>query len=195
MHAALLTPEVESKLRQLSSSARAIGEIGLDYALIVHDRKLQQTALHRQLSIAAEAGLPVLIHCRNAFADLIAILKEHRVDRFGGVMHAFSGSPEVARECIRIGLHISLAGTVTYANAVRPPAVAATVPLERLLLETDAPDLAPEPYRGTQNVPAYLLETARRIATIKGVSLEELAHVTTANAFRLFRIPPDDHRI
>ena len=188
MHAALVTPEVESKLRQLSRSARAIGEIGLDYALPTVDRKLQQAALQSQLAIAAEAGLPVLIHCRNAFADLLAILKEHRVERFGGVMHAFSGSPEIARECIRLGLHISLAGSVTWANAVRPPAVAASVPLERLLLETDAPDLSPEPYRGCGNVPAYLLETARRIAGIRAISLEELAQATTANAHRLFKI-------
>lgn len=188
MHAALVTSEVESKLRQLIGSAKAIGEIGLDYALANHDRKLQQAAFHIQLGIAAEAGLPVLIHCRNAFADLLAILKEHRVERFGGVMHAFSGSPDIARECIRLGLHISLAGTVTYANAVRPPAVAASVPLERLLLETDAPDLAPEPYRGAENVPAYLLETARRIAGLRGISLEELAEGTTANAERLFGI-------
>ncbi|HBG07571.1 MAG: hydrolase TatD [Geobacteraceae bacterium GWC2_58_44] len=186
MHAALLTPAVESKLRRLSRSATAIGEIGLDYALATPCRDLQQRAFRTQLKIAAEAGLPVLIHCRKAFGDLLAILKEERVGRIGGVMHAFSGSPETARDCVRLGLHLSLAGSVTYPNAVRPPAVAASVALERLLLETDAPDLAPEPYRGMVNLPAYLLATAGRVAAIRGLPLDELARVTTANAARLF---------
>ena len=190
MHAELFTPQVESKLRQLSRTASAIGEIGLDYALPGAQRELQQHAFRSQLRVAAEAGLPVLIHCRKAFADLLSILQEERVQNFGGVMHAFYGSPEIARDCVRLGLYISLAGTVTYRNAVRPPLVAASVPLERLLLETDAPDLAPEPYRGGINLPAYLVATAERVAEIRGISLHELAGVTTANASRLFRFRP-----
>jgi len=188
MHAALLTPTVESKLRHLSLLATAIGEIGLDYALATPSREIQQLAFRTQLRVAADAGLPVLIHCRKAFGDLLAILKEERVQRFGGVMHAFSGSPETAADCIRLGLHISLAGSVTYPNALRPPAVATSIPLEHLLLETDAPDLAPEPYRGGINLPAYLMATAERVALLRAITLEELAGVTTANATRLFRI-------
>ena len=188
MHAALFTPAVESKLRQLSRCATAIGEIGLDYALAAPDRDTQKRAFRGQLRLAAEAGLPVLIHCRKAFGDLLPILEEERVEGFGGVMHAFSGSPETARDCLRLGLYLSLAGTVTYRNAVRPPQVAASVPLERLLLETDAPDLAPEPYRGGVNEPAYLLATAGRVAAIRGITLEELARATTMNAERLFRL-------
>lgn len=188
MHAALLTPSIESKLRHLSLSATAIGEIGLDYALAAPSREIQKLAFRTQLRVAADAGLPVLIHCRKAFGDLLAILKEERVQQFGGVMHAFSGSPESAADCIRLGLHISLAGSVTYPNAIRPPAVATSIPLERLLLETDAPDLAPEPYRGGTNLPAYLVATAERVALLRGITLEELARVTTANATRLFRI-------
>jgi len=187
MHAQLLTPSTLSELRHLSRSATAIGEIGLDYFLTTPDRQTQQDAFRAQLSLAREAGLPVLIHCRKAFGDLLEILQEEGIERFGGVMHAFSGSLETARACLRLGLHISLAGSVTYDNARRPLAVAARVPLERLLLETDAPDLAPEPYRGAVNRPAYLLATARRVAEIRGVTLEELARATTGNAGRLFK--------
>jgi TatD DNase family protein len=187
-HADLLTPAVLSELRRRSRFAVAIGEIGLDYALATPARELQKLAFRAQLQLAAEAGLPVLIHCRKAFADLLDILKEARPGRTTGVMHAFSGSPETARECVRLGLYLSLAGTVTYRNALRPPAVAASVPLERLLLETDAPDLAPEPHRGEVNLPSHLLATAARVAAIRGIPLEELARATTANAARLFRL-------
>jgi TatD DNase family protein len=190
MHADLVTPAVLSELRRVSPLAIAIGEIGLDYALATPPRDLQQRAFRAQLEIALQAGLPVLIHCRKAFGDLLAILKEEGIERIGGVMHAFSGSPETARDCVRLGLHVSLGGSVTYRNAVRPVAVAASVPLERLLLETDAPDMAPEPHRGEVNLPAYLLTTSCRVAAIRGITLEELARATTANASRLFRLDP-----
>jgi TatD DNase family protein len=190
MHADLLTPAVLSELRRLSRCAAAIGEIGLDYALAAPCRDIQKRAFRAQMGVAFEAGLPVLIHCRKAFRDLFEILKEEGVERIGGVMHAFSGSPETARDCVRLGLHVSLAGSVTYQNALRPPAVAAWVPLERLLLETDAPDLTPEPHRGGVNLPCYLLATAARVAAIRRLPLEELARATTANASRLFRLGP-----
>jgi TatD DNase family protein len=184
-HAGLVTPAVLSELRRLSQFAVAIGEIGLDYAISAPSREVQQAAFRAQLQLAAEARLPVLIHCRKAFGDLVEILKEHPVT---GVMHAFSGSPEMARECLRLGLYISLAGPVTYANAVRPLAVAKTVPLDRLLLETDAPDLAPEPHRGAINRPCYLLATAEKVAAIRGISIEEVASVTSENVCRLFSL-------
>ena len=188
MHAQLLTPSTLSELRHLSRCAVAIGEIGLDYSLTPPDRQAQKYAFRAQLALAQEAGLPVLIHCRKAFGDLPEILQEDGRRGVRGVMHAFSGSLETARACLRLGLHISLAGSVTYENARRPLAVAAQVPLERLLLETDAPDLAPEPYRGAANLPVYLLATARRVAQIRGVSLDELARATSANAGRLFNL-------
>lgn len=188
MHADLYSPEVHCELQRLTPFAAAIGEIGLDYALPSPSRQTQQTAFRSQLKVAVEAGLPVLIHCRKAFADLLVILRQEGVWRTGGVMHAFSGSPETARDCLDLGLHISLAGTVTYLNAVRPPAVAALVPLERLLLETDAPDLAPETHRGEVNLPEFMLETAARVARIKGITVEQLGEITTANALRLFRL-------
>lgn len=186
MHAELLTPQAVSDLCQLATGASAIGEIGLDYLIPSPSRQVQQQAFRVQLRIAAEARLPVLLHCRRAFEDLLAILREEGI--CGGVMHAFSGSVDSARSCLRLGLHISLAGSVTYANARRPLAVAAGIPLERLLLETDAPDLAPEPHKGSVNLPSYLLETATRVARIKGLPLDELAHATTGNAARLFRL-------
>ena len=190
-HAHLLTPAVLSELRSLCPFATAIGEIGLDYTLVTPGRELQIDAFRSQLEVASRAGLPVLIHCRKAFGDLLAIMKEQGVGRHGGVMHGFSGAPEIALDCLRLGLHISLAGSVTYRNARRPLLVAKQVPLERLLLETDAPDLAPEPHRGSLNLPAYLLLTANRVAALKGIPLEELAAATTANARALFRLGPD----
>jgi TatD DNase family protein len=188
-HAELVTGEVLCELRRRSLHAAAIGEIGLDYALAAPSRALQQRAFRAQLRLAVQAGLPVLLHCRQAFRDLLAILDEEGVGEAGGVMHAFSGSPETARDCVRLGLHISLAGSVSYRNAVRPPAVAAWTPLERLLLETDAPDLAPEPHRGGLNLPEYLPVTAARVAEIRGITPEQLARATTENALRLFRLP------
>jgi TatD DNase family protein len=190
MHADLLTPAVLSELRRLSQCAAAIGEIGLDYAVSVPSRELQRSAFRAQLEVAAEAGLPVLIHCRKAFGDLLEILGEQRRTPLTGVMHAFSGSPETARACLRLGLHISLAGSVTYSNAVRPLAVARTVPLDRLLLETDAPDLAPEPHRGELNRPSYLMATAARIAELRELAVDELARITSGNAAKLFKLGP-----
>jgi TatD DNase family protein len=188
MHADLITPDTLAELVRLSPYAAAIGEIGLDYALATPSRDIQLSAFRAQLKLAVHAGLPVLIHCRKAFPDLLATLAEESVGRVGGVMHAFSGSLETARDCIRLGLHISLAGSVTYLNAVRPPAVAAGIPLERLLLETDAPDMTPEPHRGEVNLPQYLLATATRVAALRGISLRELATASRENAVRLFRL-------
>lgn len=188
MHADLASAEALSELRRLTGRAAALGEIGLDYTLDLPDPALQKELFRAQLRIAVEAGLPVLIHCRKAFPDLLGILAEVGIERCGGVMHAFSGSVEIARECLRLGLHISLAGSVTYLNAVRPVAVAKALPAERLLLETDAPDLAPEPHRAGVNLPRYLRITAERVAAIRGIPVEELARLTTANACRLFKV-------
>jgi TatD DNase family protein len=185
MHAPLLDPDTLSRLDDLAPEATAIGEIGLDYGLEV-PRGVQQEAFRAQLRIARRHRLPVLIHCRLAFADLLTLLGEEGVRE--GVMHAFSGSVETAGDCLKLGFHISLAGTVTYPNAVRPLAVARFVPIEHLLIETDAPDLTPVPHRGETNLPAYLRHTASRIALLRGLSLTELARATSDNAARLFRI-------
>ena len=174
------------RLADYSAGAVAIGEIGLDYALSDVSRELQMTAFRRQLRVAVECGLPVLIHCRKAFRDVLGILREEKVQRVGGVMHSFSGSYEVAVECIRLGLLISVSGTVTYKNAVRPVEVVRKIPLDHLLLETDAPDMTPEPHRGSDNEPAFMVQTARKVAGIKGIDVEEVAAVTTRNAERIF---------
>jgi TatD DNase family protein len=182
--------ELYERLAAYAGEAVAIGEIGLDYANPGVSRERQMTAFRSQLRMAVERERPVLIHCRKAFQDLLRILKEENVERVGGVMHAFSGSTEIAVECIKLGLYIAMSGTVTYRNAVRPVVVAGKVPLENLLLETDSPDMTPEPYRGRDNEPAFLVEIARKVAEIKGTTLEEVAAVTTGNAERLFGLKP-----
>ncbi|WP_298272257.1 TatD family hydrolase [Geobacter sp.] len=183
-------PETLALLADYGREACAIGEIGLDYTLPDVPRELQQAAFRAQIRVAVETGLPVILHCRKAFRDLLAILDEEGVARVRGVMHAFSGSPEVATACLRLGLFISVAGSVTYPTAVRPVAVVRQVPLDRLLLETDSPDMTPEPLRGRPNEPAFLRETARRVAEIKGISADAVARATTDNARRLFRLSP-----
>lgn len=175
------------RLTELCGKAVAIGEIGLDYAGDDVSREVQQQAFRDQLRLAIRHGLPVLIHCRRAFQDLLRILREEGAERVGGVMHAFSGSPEIAAECIGLGFLISIAGTVTYGNAVRPIEVVRRIPLDHLVLETDAPDMTPEPYRGRPNEPAFLVETARKVAEIKGVPLGEVAAVTTTNVQRVLQ--------
>ena len=176
------------RLRPFARRGVAIGEIGLDYLITDIPRERQQAAFRAQLRLAVEMELPVLIHCRRAFRDLLDILGEEHAGRTGGVMHAFSGSPEIARECINLGFLISIAGTLTYANAVRPLEIVRQIPLDFLVLETDAPDMTPEPHRGGPNEPAFLVEIARKIAGIKGISVEEVALVTSANAERLFQL-------
>jgi TatD DNase family protein len=188
MHADQCDEKLLVRLARFARNAVAIGEIGLDYSLADIPRETQIEAFRSQLRIAVDSGLPVLIHCRRAFQDMLKILREENVARVGGVMHAFSGSPEVALECIDMGLHIAVAGPVTYRNALKPLQVVRAVPFGCLVLETDAPDMTPEPHRGRDNEPAFLVEIARKVAEIKSVSVVEVEGVTTANALRLFRI-------
>lgn len=176
------------ELTERASNAVAIGEIGLDYAVEGVSRDEQRTALRSQSRLAVRLGLPVLLHCRKAFQDLLHIVREERLRKVGGILHGFSGSFETACEFMKEGFLISFGGSITYANAVRPPAVAARMPLDRLVLETDAPDMTPEPHRSKVNEPAFLLETARKVADIKGIPLAELARATTDNALRLLHI-------
>ena len=188
MHARLFSKGLLRELARYLPDAVALGEIGLDYSYQGIPRDVQQEAFRAQLRLAIDAGLPVMLHCRRAFQDLLRILREENVELVGGVMHAFSGSPEIAAECIKLGLYISVAGTVTYRNAVRPLDVVRRIPLGHLLLETDAPDITPEPYRGGANEPAFLAATALKVAEIKGISPADAGRVTTANAEQLFRL-------
>lgn len=138
--------------------------------------------------MAIEAGLPVIVHNRDAHADVLAILKEAASRGATGVLHCYSGSLELAMQFIDLGFFISIAGPVTFKNAKRPVEVASRIPIDRLLVETDCPYLAPVPVRGRRNEPAFVRYTAERIAELRGVTLEELAEVTTRNAARLFGI-------
>lgn len=185
-HAHLHTPPLLDELDNYAAQVVAIGEIGLDYLVPFPDRIQQQKAFRSQLRLAVAAGLPVILHCRRAFQDLLAILREEGAGRVRGVMHSFSGSVETARECISLGLLIGVSGTVTYRNAVRPVDVVRQIPLEHLLLETDAPDITPEPFRGRDNEPAFLLTTARKVADLIEIELSVVAEVTTRNARALF---------
>lgn len=187
MHAGQVTDQILDRLLELAAQGVAIGETGLDPAYQV-PLELQERVFREQLRIAVNRGLPVLIHCRRAFQRVVTILREERADRTGGVMHAFSGSVEMAREFIRLGFAISISGTVTWNNAVKPLRVARELPLEHLVLETDAPDMTPERYRGRFNRPAWITETALRVAELRGISLEDVARVTTGNIRRILRL-------
>ena len=191
LHAYKWSFAAAATLEKLIPDIVAIGEIGLDYSNDMPPRELQQEVFKAQLRIARDAGLPVIIHCRNAFADTIRILAEERIEEFGGVMHAFSGSLETARKCVGMGLKIGVAGSVTWENAVRPIAVVKAISLQDILLETDSPDLSPACHRGVVNEPAFLVDIALKVAEIKGFSIEEVATVTSGNAQFLFRLAAD----
>jgi len=168
MHAELADDGNLSRLETLSSGGVAIGEIGLDPSYTV-SMECQERAFRTQLRLAVSLGLPVLVHCRRAFQQTLRIMQEEGARRVGGIMHAFSGSSEMAREFIRLGFAISISGMVTRENSVRLPRVVGELPLEALVLETDAPDMTPQRYRGQANQPAYLPETLHAVARIKGV--------------------------
>lgn len=173
-------------LDQLAPQAVAIGEIGLDSHL--GDVAGQESCFREQLRIARRHGLPVLIHCRGAIGRTLAILQEERAGQVGGIMHAFSGSLESAREFVRLGFAISISATITYQGAVRPLRLARELPLSQLVLESDAPDLPPQAQRGSFNRPSWLLETARALAALKQVPLDELAAATSATARATLRL-------
>lgn len=163
-----------------------IGETGLDFFRNLSPREAQERAFRAQLALARRVGKPVIVHCRDAHEETLAILAEERVGETGGVMHCFSGDTAIARRCLDLGLLISLAGPVTYPKARALPEVARFVPGDRLVVETDCPFLPPQPYRGKRNEPAYLAITAARVAELRGESLQTLAARTSENAAKLF---------
>ncbi len=169
----------------------AIGETGLDRYWDHSPLDLQREWFARHLELARSLGKPFVVHCREAEADVVVQLQqaaEH--GPLKGVMHSFSGNAETARACLDLGLHLSFAGMVTYKRNAELRAVAAAVPPDRYLIETDAPYLAPVPHRGKRNEPAHVVETARCLASQTGRTLDEVAAETTANARRLFALPP-----
>jgi TatD DNase family protein len=177
------------RLARGSARVVALGEMGLDFFRNLSPRDAQETVLRRQLDMARRLAKPVVIHCRDAHAEILAILAEERVGEVGGVMHCFSADVEVAKRCLDLGLLISLAGPVTYKNARALPEVARFVPADRLVVETDCPFLPPHPHRGRRNEPAWVALVAAHVAGLRGVASEELGRTVTANAHRLFRIP------
>jgi len=166
----------------------AIGETGLDYYRMRREEvDWQRQRFRVHIRAARRAGKPLIIHTRNAAADTLAILREEGADQAGGVMHCFTESWEVAQAALDLGLYISFSGIVSFKNALELKEVARRAPLERLLIETDAPYLAPAPHRGRRNEPAYVRHVAEEIARLRGISLEAVEAATTANFFRLFR--------
>ena len=175
------------ELKCMSAHPRvvAIGEIGLDYHYDNSPREAQKEVFIKQLILANQLDMPVIIHTREATADTMEILKNYTPR---GVVHCFSGSVETAREVLSMGMYISLGGPVTYKNAAKSVEVAEFVPTDRLLIETDCPYLAPVPYRGKRNSSLFIHATAEKIAEIKGMAVEELARITLDNTKRLFNI-------
>ncbi|MBN8194352.1 TatD family hydrolase [Bacillus sp. NTK074B] len=166
----------------------AIGEMGLDYHWDKSPKEVQKEVFRKQIQLAKKVKLPIVIHNRDATQDIVDILREEGAEEVGGIMHCFSGSPEVAQECVDMNFYISLGGPVTFKNARKPKEVAKEIPLDKLLIETDCPYLAPHPYRGKRNEPAYVKLVAEQIAELKEVSLEEVEKMTTENAKKLFNI-------
>jgi TatD DNase family protein len=164
----------------------AWGEIGLDYAKNHSPQNIQRREFAHQLELSQQARLPVIIHDREAHDDIVTALAASAARQYGGVLHCFSGDWPLAKKILDLGLYISLSGVVTFKNAAELHEVAAKIPLNALLVETDGPFLAPHPYRGKRNEPAWVVKTAERIAAIRGIPLAELAEATTANTRRLF---------
>jgi len=179
-----------AEIERLAGDERvvAIGEIGLDFFRNLSPRAAQERTFRRLLDLARRLGKPVVLHCRDAHAETLAILEQERVGDVGGIMHCFSGDVAIARRCLDLGLAVSLAGPVTYPSARALPEVARFVPGDRLVVETDCPFLPPQGHRGRRNEPAYLALTAARVAELRGEPLEVLGLRTSDNARRLFGV-------
>jgi TatD DNase family protein len=180
-----LEPTVEELVRRgQEPKVVAVGETGLDYFRLKGDLEWQRERFRVHIRAARELGKPLIIHTREAPEDTLRILKEEKADEVGGVMHCFTESISVARQSVDLNFLVSLSGIVTFKNASQVHEVARELPLEHLMIETDSPFLAPAPFRGKTNEPAYVVHVAQRIADLKGVSVEEVARVTTANFSR-----------
>ena len=197
-HEAKLAGESDyQELELLTRHSRVIGfgEIGLDYYYDHSPREVQQQVFIRQMEIARAAKLPIIIHCRpsasseNAWEDTLQLIRQHwNASGLGGVLHCFTGERKHALAALDMGFMISFAGNVTFPKADNIQAAAASVPLDRIFIETDSPFLAPIPYRGKRNEPAFVAHTAAKIAELRGKSSEEIGAITAANFFRFFKI-------
>lgn len=166
----------------------ALGEMGLDYHWNKSPKDVQEKVFRAQIQLAKEVNLPIIIHNREATDDVIRILQEEKAEEVGGIMHCYSGTVEQMQPCLEMNFYISLAGPVTFKNAKLPKKVAKEVPLDRLLVETDAPYLAPHPFRGKRNEPAYVTKVAEAIAELRNMDYETICEITTKNALAIYRI-------
>ena len=191
--ARLWTDAIEDELRSLAKDKRivAIGEIGLDFHYDHSPRDVQRDVFRRQLRLAHDVGLPVIIHTREADQETIAILEHEEAEEIGGVIHCFTGTRELAERALVLGFCISFSGIVAFPRAEVIQEVARTVPRERLLVETDAPFLAPPPHRGKRNEPAFVVEVARTVAGLRGEPLEALSRPLLENFMRAFKLAVD----
>jgi TatD DNase family protein len=187
----LIADEWYDELRHLAQHDKVVayGEIGLDYHYNHSPPKLQRERFREQVCLARDLCLPVVIHTREAQDDTIAILKEERAADIGGVFHCFSGDEWLAKDALDLGFFLSFSGEITFQNATMLRDIVKTVPLDRILIETDCPYLTPVPHRGKRNEPAHVRYVADKIAELKSLSVEEVGHITTRNAQRLFKIP------
>lgn len=178
------------KIRVLSKNKKvvAIGEIGLDYYYDNSPRDTQRYWFERQIELAKELCLPIIIHDRDAHEDTIDIIKKTDAGKVGGIFHCFSGSAQMAMDMLKYNLYIAIGGPITFKNARKTIEVVSAVPLDKLVVETDCPYLAPEPYRGKRNNSSYLVYTIKKIAEIKGISEAEVAETTLANAKKVFKL-------
>ena len=180
-----------AELRQLAADERvvAMGETGLDYFYQKETQAQQQASFREHIRIGRDLNKPVIVHTRDAREDTLAILKEEKVEGCGGVLHCFTEDRETAGKLLDMGFYISFSGIVTFRNAETIREAARYVPLDRILVETDSPYLAPVPYRGKANQPAYTRDVAEYMAVLKGVSIEQMAEATTQNFSTLFHVP------
>lgn len=185
-----LDEEKLSELKIMTSDPKcvAIGEIGLDYYWPEPGHELQKNWFRKQLGLAREVELPVIIHSREAALDTVTILREENAAEIGGVVHCFSYSKEIAHECVKMGFYIGIGGVLTFKNARKLIEVAEEIPMDRIILETDCPYLAPVPFRGKRNSSLYLPYVVEKLSEIKGVSPEEIIKVTEENARRMYRL-------
>jgi TatD DNase family protein len=193
--AATLSTAVLDRLAELAEQEKvvAIGEIGLDYYRNLSPRDRQREAFRRQIRLAIELGLPLVIHDRDAHAEVLAILRREGADRVGGVLHCFSGDLKMAWEGIAMGFLIAFGGPITYGGG-RKQQIARQIPLNRILIETDCPFLTPAPHRGRRNEPAYVRHVAEKLAQLRGITFEQVATATTRNAVELFGLSIEKER-
>lgn len=191
-HAMKVDLETYSILRTLckDDKVKGVGEIGLDFFRNLSPKEVQLRRFREQIGLAKELGLPIVVHDREAHKETIEILRDEKAEACGGIIHCFSGNYEMAKACIELGFYISIPGSITFKNAEGLREIVKEIPLDWLLVETDAPFLAPEPFRGKRNEPAFVQFTAQKISEVKKIPFERVAEATSENALKVFKIKP-----